>query len=321
MFRSHCVLRLIVGAVITISGAMTAGATCSAPVQSGLALCFPSQGSTVLYPPTIEFGVNSGGVAVSHLSVYDGNVRIDDLGFVPGQLIDFSLKNGLHHITANVWDANGKLYQAKSSFTVTGFGAGSCALQSGAINLCWPAAGSYQPENSAFSVAFGTAVKSWGVTLDGKAVINSGEVGPPSSGPVLTAVYASAGSHTLIVRALDAKGVATSVTRQFFTFYDLNCNPRTGACSPGITIIHPSQMGEDIAGDEGTSFQMQAEVAGNQKPTTKMIVYLDGVKVEQSSGPGITAAVSTSKGSHYLVVQAWDTAGKMYETYGNVNVQ
>jgi hypothetical protein len=48
---------------------------------------------------------------------------------------------------------------------------------------------------------------------------------------------------------------------------------------------------------------------------------MDGVKKEQSAGPGITADVSTSKGSHYLVIQAWDTAGKMYETYGNVNVQ
>jgi hypothetical protein len=275
----------------------------------------------VLYPPTIEFGVNSGGVEVTHLSVYDGDVRVDDLGFVPGQLIDFSLNNGLHHITVNVWDANGKLYQAKSFFTVKGFGAGTCASQGEAINLCWPAAGSYQPENSALSVAFGTTVQSWGVTLDGEAVINSGEVGLPSSSPVLTSMYASAGSHILIVRALDARGVATSVTRRFFTFYDSNCNPKTGTCTPGITIIHPSEVGEDIAGDEGTSFQMQAEVAGNPKPTTKMIVYLDGVKVEQSSGPGITATVSTSKGSHYLVFQAWDTAGKMYETYGNINTQ
>jgi hypothetical protein len=85
--------------------------------------------------------------------------------------------------------------------------------------------------------------------------------------------------------------------------------------------VKPSNVGEDTAADEATSFEVQAEVTGNPKPTTKMVVYLDGHDIEQSAGPGTTAKVSAAKGSHYLVIQAWDTAGKLYETYGNVNVQ
>lgn len=321
MCMRRCMLRLVVTAVMSISFTAAAVAVCGAPSQSGLALCFPSAASTVLYPATIEMGINSGGVPITHLDVYDGNVRVESLGFVPGQLVDFSLLNGFHKVTVNAWDADGKFYEAKSSFTITGFGAGTCALPNGSINLCWPAAGSYQPESTTISAAFAEGVKSWSMTLDGKALINSADAGGSASGPLVTDVFAAAGGHKLVVQAVSANGMASTVARQFSTFYDLNCNPKSGTCTPGISIVKPSNISEDTAGDEGAKFELQAEVAGNPKPTTKMIVYLDGVNVEQSAGPGITANVGTTKGSHYVVIQAWDTAGKLYETYGNVNVQ
>jgi hypothetical protein len=308
--------RLVLGTAIAISYASTVFAACTAPAQNGLAFCFPSVGSTVLYPATIELAANSGGVAITHVSVYDGNVRLDSLGFLPGNLIDYAIKNGFHQITVNAWDANGKLYQAKSSFTITGFGVGACARGSGTITLCSPSQASYQPESGVpITAAFAAGVKSWSVALDGRAVINSAQAGQPASSPLQTGTYAAAGSHTLVVSAVDAQGVASTLTRRFFTFYDLNCNPKTGACRPGITLLQPSAI--DVA---GTSFRVQAEVVGNPKPTTKMIVYLDGVNVQQSAGPGITANVTAAKGSHFFVILAWDTTGNMYETYGNVNV-
>jgi hypothetical protein len=313
-------LRLM-GVVLVVVFAATAWAACGAPAQSGLALCFPSSGSTVLYPATIEVAVNSGGVALNHLSVYDGNVRVDDLESVPAQLIDYSLQNGVHHLTVEAWDANGRLYKAKTSFTVTGFGVGRCAAGSGAINLCWPATGSYQPESTTpVAAGFGAGVASWSITLDGKLVIDSQQTGRPT-GSIETGVYAPAGSHKLVVQAVDAHGNATTVTRQFNTFYNLSCSVSSGACRPGIVFNQPTNMGGDAAVNTGTSFTLQAEVSGNPKPTTTMDVYVDGKKIEQSAGPGITAAVSTTAGSHYVVVQAWDTAGKLYEAYGNVNVQ
>jgi hypothetical protein len=289
---------------------------CAAPSQSGLALCFPSKGSTVLYPSTIEMAANSGNVPITHVSVYDGNVKMDSLDFIPGQLIDYGIKNGEHNITVNAWDANGKLYQAKTSFTITGFGVKFCA-PGGTINLCWPSQGSYQPESSIpISAAFAAGVKSWSITLDGTPFINSTEAGQSASWPILTSASTGPGSHTVVVSAVDAKGTKSTVTRQFFSFYDLSCNPINGACTPGIVMTQPADM--DIS---GSSFRVQAEVTGNPKPTTKMIVYLDGTKVEQSAGPGITANVKAAKGSHYVVVLAWDTAGNLYESYENVNLQ
>ncbi len=315
------VIRLMWGVVMIAVSCGAAFAACAAPAQSGLALCFPSAGATVLYPATIELAANSGGVPITHVTVYDGSAQVDELGYIPGQLVDYALKNGNHQVTVNAWDANGKLYQAKTSFTVTGFGVGACGRGGGVITLCSPGAGMYEPESSVpISAAFAAGVKSWSVTLDGRPVIDSAEAGQPTSAALQTLTAAGAGNHTLVIKAVGANGVTSTLTRGFPTFYDLNCNPKSGNCTPGIMISKPNDIGTDSAGDEATSFQLQAEVQYNPKPTTKMVVYVDGVKVEQSAGPGITADVNVRKGTHYVVVLAWDTAGKMYETYGNVNV-
>jgi hypothetical protein len=312
---------VIAVAVMLVSCGGAAFAACSAPAQSGLALCFPSAGSTVLYPATIEMAVNSGGEPITHLSVYDGNVEVDDQDFIADTLIDYSLLNGTHHITVNAWDAKGKLYQAKTSFTITGFGFGPCAKGSGLVTLCEPSG--YVPEGSAPVFAyFASGVKSWSMTLDGTNIASSGQGGLPVTGPLeMDAGVTGAGAHTLVVKAVATTGATSTVTRSFSTFYNLDCSPKGNTCSPGIEFVQPANASEGEAADVGTSFKVQAEVVYNTKPTTKMIVYLDGKNIEQSTGPGITANVTATKGTHYLVILAWDTAGKLYETYGNVNVQ
>ncbi len=314
---SRCGFRLVLCCVMVAAFASAAVAECAIPAQSGLAMCFPSAGSTVLYPASIELAANTGGVPITHVAVYDNSVKVDSLNFLPGTLVDYAIKNGHHQLTVNAWDANGKLYQAKGSFTVTGFGVGACTRGSGTITLCSPAQGSYQPESGLpISAAFAAGVKSWSITVDGKAFLNSTQIGMAGSNPLQTGTSAAAGSHTMVIKAVNSLGATSTLTRQFNTFYDLNCNPKTGVCNPGIQILQPS--GVDVT---GTSFRIQAEVVGNPKPTTKMIVYVDGVNKQQSAGPGITANVTTTPGSHYYVVQAWDTTGRMYESYGNLNVQ
>jgi hypothetical protein len=43
--------------------------------------------------------------------------------------------------------------------------------------------------------------------------------------------------------------------------------------------------------------------------------------VGASSGPTFDQQISAAKGAHILVIQAWDTAGKLYRLTENVNVQ
>ena len=49
--------------------------------------------------------------------------------------------------------------------------------------------------------------------------------------------------------------------------------------------------------------------------------YLNGVQVGASSGPTFDQPVTAQRGTHIMVIQAWDTAGKLYRLTENVNVQ
>jgi hypothetical protein len=45
------------------------------------------------------------------------------------------------------------------------------------------------------------------------------------------------------------------------------------------------------------------------------------VLAASSSGPTFDQPITAAKGTHIVVVQAWDTAGKLYRLTENVNVQ
>jgi hypothetical protein len=53
----------------------------------------------------------------------------------------------------------------------------------------------------------------------------------------------------------------------------------------------------------------------------KMSVTLDGAVIAQGQGPGIVTTVHATPGSHTIKVQGMDTKGKLYLTYGTVNVE
>jgi hypothetical protein len=48
-------------------------------------------------------------------------------------------------------------------------------------------------------------------------------------------------------------------------------------------------------------------------------VYIDGVQAGASSGPTFDQPITASAGTHIMVIQAWDTAGKLYRLTENVN--
>jgi hypothetical protein len=96
---------------------------------------------------------------------------------------------------------------------------------------------------------------------------------------------------------------------------------RTGTCDPGIVAFQPAGFGTEQAADVTRPFTFEADVEDNPQPTTSMKVFLDGAQVIANSGPGIITEINTTPGTHSIIVQATDTAGKVYETYGNVNVR
>jgi hypothetical protein len=126
----------------------------------------------------------------------------------------------------------------------------------------------------------------------------------------------TAGSHTLNVVAWDAAGHSYKSSVNFKAFYDGGCEPRGDVCTPAIYPNTP-QDGQDVQ----SPFRISASVQNNPAPINTMRVYLNGTVVATSSGPTLDQQVSAPKGTRIMVIQAWDTAGKLYRSTANVNVQ
>lgn len=289
--------------------AVSAGfAQCDAPSTEGVRICFPNEGSTVMYVPPMEMSATTKSGAIAKVDIWDNGKLRDTESFVPGTLYDGSMKNGWNRVTVQVWDTDGNFYQAVRRFYVTGYGVNFCATPSlPGINLCWPLQGSFQPDNVPVSAtAKGVSkITSVVVYVDGKKVLAT------TNNYILSSAYSTAGTHKVTAVAKDSSGNIYRASHTFTAFYDRACNPKTGVCSPGIVINSPS-----TSPDVSTSFTIQADVENNPLPITTMKVYLDNKVIASSGGPGITTQVNLPANTTHIVwVKAWDTAGKQYAAY------
>ena len=302
---------------------MNLSAQCAIPSAEGsLRICFPSNGSSIIGSTTFELSANTGSASINKVVIYDNGVHVDQLGFLPGTLVEGAIHDGYHKVTIKAWDSAGRAYVANDVFTkVSGFDPGPCAASASGITMCSPRSGALEPNVSvpvSFALRTPVAPKSWKLYLDGKAMLASDA---STLHRATTALATSAGTHHATVVAWDSAGHEYKVTHDFSAFYEYDCNPVSGACTPGIVADAPSGFGPYMAVDAPQSFDFHAETTGNPSPTQKMSVTLDGAVIAQNSGPGITVTVNAKPGSHVIVVQALDTAGKLYATYGTVNVQ
>jgi hypothetical protein len=308
--------KVLVLSVLSLAVSLTtiAHADCAAPGSPGLRICFPTENSAVMYTAGIEMAATTASGAVARSEVWVNGTKRDSFGFLPGTLYDASMTNGWNHVTIKAWDTNGNLYQAKRSFYVTGYGIDRCATPSSAgVNLCWPRANSLQPNEtvgiSATAKGQNSSIKYVNIYVDGKFLVGQG------GNSIVTGMGVSAGTHTVTARAVDYAGHVFNASSTFKTFYSYDCNPVTGACSPGIVINKPGS--EDVP----TTFTIQADVQNNPSPISSMKIYIDNVLKFRSGGPGVTGSVTLPANStHRMVIMAWDTSGKVYESYQNLYV-
>jgi hypothetical protein len=314
--------RIALFVFVTLLTSISAMAQCSEPSMSGtLRICFPTNGSTIIGGTTFELAANTGGASIRGVAVYDNGVRVDSLGFLPARLIEGAIHDGSHRVTIKIWDSEGRVYSDTTSFTkVGGFDPGGCKPATIGVTLCSPKSGGLEPN---FSVPVSVAVKTvapttaWKLYMDG-VLIRKSDASTLKS--ILTPIGLSAGQHKATVVAWDSKGTVYKTSHSFTTFFMYDCNPDTGACSPGIVADAPDGFGPAMAVDAPQTFEFHAEVTGNKSPIQKMSVTLDGVVIADGQGPGIVKTVTTKPGSHTMMVQAMDTKGKLYATYGTVNV-
>jgi hypothetical protein len=291
-------------------------ASCTAPTSGSVAICQPSANSTVYQVPHIEALANPTSGSITTTKVYIDNKLVFTNGGPEISLFEGGVANGTHHLIINSWDNLGRLYQAQENFSVTGNLPFDCTASAVGVRICGPAQGAVISQNVAFSAGFkGNApISHVRAYIDG---VDKFDFDPSGQNNVVAGgINTAPGAHTLKVVAWDTAGAVYSSSVGITTYYDGDCPPKGDVCPPGIYPTTPSD-GDDVQ----SPFRLAASVQNNTASITAMKVYVNGAQVASSSGPTFDQPISAAKGTHIVVIQAWDTAGKLYRFTENVNVQ
>ncbi|MGC2698129.1 MAG: hypothetical protein WA738_20260 [Candidatus Angelobacter sp.] len=292
-------------------------AACTTPASGSLAICQPSANSVIYQVPHIEAIANPSAGSISAMKVYIDGKQVFQNSGAEISLFEGGVANGAHHLVINAWDSFGHLYQAQENFSVTGNLPFSCPPSAVGVRICAPAQGQLVSQNLGFAVGF----KGNAPIQHVRAYVDSTDAfdfmpAPGQNSVVAGGVSTTAGNHTLTVVAWDKNNVAYKSSVSIKTYYEGDCPPKGTTCNPGIYPDTPND-GDDVQ----SPFRVSASVQNNTASITAMKVYVDGIQAGASSGPTFDQPITAAKGTHILVVQAWDTAGKIYRLTENVNVQ
>jgi hypothetical protein len=294
-----------------------AAAQCAAPATSGIHICQPSPNSVINGVPHIESAAEpSSGSITSTTVTIDGKAIFTNAG-PQVSLFPGGIENGTHKMVITAVDNFGHNYQASETFSVTGNPPSSCPISTVGVRICYPAAGGFVSQNLTMTFGFKGSANITHVRTYVDNTVNfdyspySGQQWIEGEGSPTTA-----GNHTLTVVAWDAQGHVYSSKVGFTAFFDGSCPPKGDVCQPGIYSNGPND-GQDV----GSPFRISFDVQNNPAPITAMKAYLNGRVVAISSGPTLDQEVTANPGTQILTIQAWDTAGKLYRSVQNVNVQ
>ena len=127
----------------------------------------------------------------------------------------------------------------------------------------------------------------------------------------------AAGTYTVYVKAV-GKPLMQNKMSGAATLRIASTSSSTGSTSTstyGVRISSPVNNGTC-----GSTLHVVA-TAASSSPITAMHVYVDHVKRAATSSAKVDAWLSTTPGSRYVVVQAWDSSGKLYKSSVTVKVQ
>jgi hypothetical protein len=297
--------------------AVRASAACPEPASGKLVICQPSANSTVFQVPHFEATANPPSGSITSMKVFIDNKLVFQNGGPDISLFQGGVANGKHTVMITAADSFGRSYQAQHSFSVIGNLPSSCPASTVGVRICYPAPGQTISQNLAFAVGFkGNATISHVRAYVGSSPV--ADFSPPFG--QLNQIIASvgpttAGPHTLTIVAWDVNGVLHKNSAAFKTFFESGCPPKGGPCNPGVYPDVPND-GDDVH----SPFRLSASVQFNTKSITGMRVYVDGTVVATSSGPVFDQEITAPRGTHIIVIQAWDTAGRLYRLTENVNV-
>jgi hypothetical protein len=188
----------------------------------------------------------------------------------------------------------------------------TCPFFSGsaAVHVCTPAPGATVPSPVVIG-ASGTGGTLPIVAM--KAYIDGSQVASTGTNTMNASVARAAGNHQLAVNAWDVNGAVHQTIVNFTVGSTTACSKPSSA---GVHICTPA-AGSTVSSPVAIS----AAANGGSASISAMKAYIDGHLVASSTSGTLTGSAAEATGSHKLVVNAWNTAGTLFQSTANFSVK
>jgi hypothetical protein len=271
---------------------------------AGLTISLPAGGSQVTSPVPFQATVTaSNGLHITAMKVYVDSKQIAGYNGNGTSTLSvstfYAIAGGSHLLVANAWDTSGTLYQSRVNFT---------AVATPSVTINAPGSGGIVTSPLPFTanvISGGAPVTAMKTYVDSQQVASYNGNGTSSLNVTDNYTVAN-GFHTLVANAWDSSGNLYQSATNF-----------TSIGSSGVAINAPA-AGAQVS--SAMSFSTTATSAG--LPITAIKVYIDSQLQTTFNGNGTSSLsantfYSVATGPHSLVVNAWDTAGTLYQSSVN----
>ncbi len=300
---------------LTVTAADTAGNTYSQSVSvtattstaGAVTISSPANNATVTSPTTVTASATPANAAnpINRMKVLVDNTVAYRI-HAASLSTSLTLASGPHSITVQAWDTAGKLYQSAISVTV---GTTPPPPNSG-VTVSAPANNATVSSPTNF-VAAAAPASSSNTIVAMMIYVDNQAAYATNAASLNTTLSLSAGSHYVVVQAWDSAG----------NVYKTPVNITVSGGSPppqsGVTVTSPTP---NSTVSSSVNFVASAAPASSSNQITAMQIYVDNVSVYLVNAATLNTNLSLSSGSHYVVVQAWDSAGNVYKTPLNLTV-
>jgi len=200
-----------------------------------------------------------------------------------------AMSSGPHTIVVQSWDTEGGIHKRSVNVTV----------QPEAVVVTSPAANAVVASPVAVAASGGGHASVYAMQIYVDNVLQYQKY----AASINTGVAMSPGQHYVVVQAWDTSG---GITKNGFY---------VTVAAPSVAVSSP------VTNYSGYSPISLLATTQDPNPVYAVQAYVDNALVYQYTGMGIQAnTLNMTAGNHNLVVQAWDTTGKIYKQSVNLNV-
>jgi acid phosphatase len=180
-----------------------------------------------------------------------------------------------------------------------------CTASTIGVTVCTPTSGSTVSSPATFTAA----AKSNNPITAIQIYVDNNLAYQVNSATLNTSLALSGGSHSIVVQAWDSTGA------YFKTPVTINVGSSAPPASCTATTAGVKVCAPTPGSSLGSPVQFMASAkSSSTAPITAMRIYVDNVSQYLTNSSSLNTSLSLAAGSHYVVVQAWDSTGAVYKT-------